>query len=164
MFFIVCYYYYYSCCLFCPSSSRVWKSWRTRVVVAVVAASSVASSFLVFLTRLCLSLAMVLLTTVLVAALGSAASNGHLDVLQWLRSEFELTAEDARDNYALRLAAENAQDPIAIPHRRHFRIGHNDGFVGIIKRHLSAFFDTGGAIANNKIELVAQLFWLQLDP
>ena len=42
-------------------------------------------------------------------ALRWAALNGHVEVLRFLKNEFELTAEDARanDNDALKLAARN---------------------------------------------------------
>ena len=57
----------------------------------------------------------------------------------------------------LGLGIEQPDDAIGIAHRRHFRIGHDDGGVGEAHGERGAALDAGRAVADHPVEFAAQL-------
>ena len=53
---------------------------------------------------------------------------------------------------------QNADDSVGIPHRRDFRIGHNQHAVCRGNGILKTSFDTSGGIDQHKVKIITQVF------
>ncbi|VXB80558.1 hypothetical protein PSEUDO8O_170545 [Pseudomonas sp. 8O] len=58
---------------------------------------------------------------------------------------------------AARFARQQAEHTVGVTYRGHFRVGHDDGFVGEIHRQVGAFLDTGRRVADHVFEILRQL-------
>ena len=56
-----------------------------------------------------------------------------------------------------RLAVEDADDPVAVADGGDLGVGDDDGLVGEVERHLRPSLDPGRAVADDVLELLAQL-------
>ncbi|MCY1225997.1 hypothetical protein D9M72_382110 [compost metagenome] len=63
-----------------------------------------------------------------------------------------------------RLGIEQADDAVGIAHRGDFRIGHDDGDIGVAHGERRAAFDAGRAVADHPVEGVLQGGDDLLDP
>ena len=56
-----------------------------------------------------------------------------------------------------RLGVEQADDAVGVAHRGDFRVGDDDGDVGMAHGQRRAALDAGRAVADDPVELLAQL-------